>query len=197
MQSDADEDLIQRERTWRTMQIAISCINNIAAYKANWQKIDGVDKLIVDRHFWVLMNGNFLNVAVLDWCKLFAESNGKHHWSCSFKNEWKEQLFARMAMSQSKFKKELGLVNEYRSKFVAHLDDPIAMNYPNTNFMLDSVSYLHDCLKTNFETKRFFVGYYKFAEELYASRIEAAIDEVRFASASKDEFIPHKIQLAD
>ena len=140
------------------------------------------------------MNGNFLDIAVLEWCKLFAEKNGKHHWSCTFKDktEWKKKLFASMDMSQSKFKEELKLVSDYRNKFVAHSDDPVAMNYPYTNFMLKSASYLHDYLKTSSETKRFFVGYYEFAEALYARRIEASIDEVRFALATEDEFIAQR-----
>jgi hypothetical protein len=174
------------------MQIAMSCISNIAAYRANWVKNNGVAELVVDRDFWVRLNGNFLDVAVLEWCKLFADNNGKHHWSCTFKKEWNKQLFAKMGMSQSKFKKELELVSVYRNKFVAHLDDPIAMNYPYTEFMLTSVSYLHDCLKTHSTTKGFFVGYYDSAKTLYERRLEAACDEVRFAVATEDEFIAQR-----
>jgi hypothetical protein len=185
---------MQRDRTLRTMQLAISCISNIAAYRANWHKINGVSKLIVDRDFWVRMNGNFLDVAVLEWCKLFADKSGKHHWSCTFKNKnaWKKDLFENMAMSQTRFKKELKLVSDYRNKYVAHLDDPIAMNYPYTEFMLNSVYHLHDCLKTNAQTKRFFVGNYEYARELFARRIEAANDEVRFSLATENEFIAQR-----
>lgn len=176
------------------MQLAISCISNIAAYRANWHKLNGEDKLVVDREFWVRMNGNFLDVAVLEWCKLFADYKGKHHWSLTFtnKNEWRTKLFESMDVSHSEFKKELELVSQYRNKVVAHLDDPIAMNYPYTNFMLKSASYLHDSLTTHSLAKRFFVSYYDSAKTLYARRFEAACDEVRFATATENEFIAQR-----
>jgi hypothetical protein len=66
------------------------------------------------------------------------------------------------------------------------------MNYPYTMFMLQSVSFLHDSLKNDSKTKRFFVGYYDTAESLYARRVEAAIDEVRFSAATEDEFIAQR-----
>lgn len=185
---------MQRERTLRTMQLAISCVSNIAAYRANWQKQSDKDKLIVDREFWVRMNGNFLDFAVLEWCKIFADFKGKHHWSLTFpnKNEWKKQLFESMDLKPSDFERELKLVSQYRNKVVAHLDDPTPMNYPYTSFMLASASHLHDSLKTHPATKRFFVGYYDSAKTLYERRLEAAFDEVRFAAATEDEFIAQR-----
>jgi hypothetical protein len=29
--------------------------------------------------FWVIINGNFLDIAVLEWCKLFGDTRGKHY----------------------------------------------------------------------------------------------------------------------
>lgn len=185
---------MQRDRTLRTMQLAIGCISNIACYRVNWQKIEGKDKPIIERDFWIRMNGNFLDMAVLEWCKLFADLNGKHHWSCTFANkkEWKLKLFAQMKMSSGQFKNELKLVSDYRNKVVAHLDDPIAMNYPYTEFMLQSTSFLHDCLRNYPMTKRFFVGYYDTAQTLYERRLEAASDEINFARATEEEFIAQR-----
>jgi hypothetical protein len=185
---------MQREKTLRTMQLAISCISNIAAYRANWKDEHGLKTPIVQRDFWIRLNGNFLDMAVLEWCKLFADYKGKHHWSQTFtkEDEWRRALFADMSTTRGKFVKELKLVTQYRNKVVAHLDEPTAMNYPYTMFMLQSVSFLHDSLKNDSKTKRFFVGYYDTAESLYARRVEAAIDEVRFSAATEDEFIAQR-----
>jgi len=176
------------------MQLSISCISNIAAYRANWQTTPSKSKPIIKRDFWIRMNGNCLDMAVLEWCKLFADSNGKHHWSCTFtkKDEWRSGLFKHMGVTRGRFQTELKLISDYRNKYVAHLDDPIQMNYPHTNFMCESASFLHDSLKNDMKTKHFFVGYYYTAESLYARRSEDAIDEVRFANATEDEFIAQR-----
>jgi hypothetical protein len=182
---------MQRDRTLRTMQLTISCISNIAAYRVNWQKVGNESKPIVQRDFWIRMNGNFLDMAVLEWCKLFADFDGKHHWSCTFsrKSNWRKTLFASLNMSSGQFKRELKLVSDYRNKFVAHLDDPIAMNYPYTEFMLTSASFLHDSLRNHTLTKEWFVDYEDTAKTLYERRLEDASDEIKFVSARETEFI--------
>ena len=30
--------------------------------------------------FWVTVNGNFVDQAVLEWCKLLGDKNGQHYW---------------------------------------------------------------------------------------------------------------------
>lgn len=30
--------------------------------------------------FWVNTNGNFLDICVLEWCKLFGDKRGQHYW---------------------------------------------------------------------------------------------------------------------
>lgn len=30
--------------------------------------------------FWITAHGNFLDLATLEWCKLFAERKGNHSW---------------------------------------------------------------------------------------------------------------------
>jgi hypothetical protein len=182
---------MQRERTIRTMRLAISCISNIASYRANWEKINEKNTPIVQRQFWTLLNGNFLDMAVLEWCKLFADSDGKHHWTRTFSSQsnWKSSLFLHMQMSRSQFRNELGLVSKYRNKYVAHLDDPTPMNYPHTEFMLKSVSFLHDSLKNHSKSKEYFIGYYDTSQSLYAKWLEDALDEVNFTKSTEDAFI--------
>ena len=30
--------------------------------------------------FWLTVHGNFVDVCVLEWCKLFGNRHGKYHW---------------------------------------------------------------------------------------------------------------------
>ena len=35
---------------------------------------------IFEGQFWINAIGNFLDICVLEWCKLFGEKRGKHYW---------------------------------------------------------------------------------------------------------------------
>ena len=154
-----DEQLIFEEqiigRTRRTFQLVNYCIANIAAYRVNWKTVDGKRTLRIDLDFWVRANGAFFDMTVIEWCKLFADKNGKHHWSKIFPNyqEWTYQLLQHLEMSEEHYEVELAKIKEYRDKYVAHLDNPRAMNYPLTDFMLKSASYLYDFIRSNEKTK--------------------------------------------
>ena len=50
-------------------------LRNIAFYRAGW---DGTG-VRVSREIWKSANSAFIDIAVLEWCKLFADHGGKHH----------------------------------------------------------------------------------------------------------------------
>lgn len=154
-----DEQLILEEqiigRTRRTFQLVNYCIANIAAYRVNWITIDNKRTLRIDLDFWVRANGTFFDMTVIEWCKLFADKNGKHHWSKTFPNhqEWTHKLLQHLEMSEEDYEVELAKIKDYRDKYVAHLDNPKSMNYPLTEFMLVSASHLYDSIKNSEQTK--------------------------------------------
>ena len=177
-------------RIRRTFQIANHCISNIAAYKANWRKnATNESELVVERDFWKRANGNFLDIAVLEWCKVFSERNGEHHWSRVFKlkQDWMREFCEHMRMSQKEFHTELQRVVKYRNKYVAHLE-PIPMKYPSTDFLLKSVSYLYGKIHTDPRTKEAVIDYGFTATELFTEKFKRATAEVLFAEKHKDEF---------
>ncbi len=64
-------------RRERLRQVKILCchfLRNLAFYKAGWRK----GELIFKDQFWVNANGNFIDVCVLEWCKLFGDKRGQH-----------------------------------------------------------------------------------------------------------------------
>jgi len=173
----------RRERTQRTLTLTQYCISNIAAYRANWKTVNNKRELIIKNDFWVRSNGNFLDAATLEWCKLFADRNGKHHWNKTFKKDWSEKLFNHMNMTSKEFSKKLVKIQQYRNKFIAHLDDPMPMKYPLTEIMLKSSSYLYDNLRTNELTKSSFVGIYDTASEYYEDQYQDYKYEVSLREA--------------
>ena len=174
-----------RERAQRTLTLTQYCIANIAAYRANWKTVNGNKELIIKNDFWIRSNGNFLDAATLEWCKLFADRNGKHHWNRTFKDkkEWSEKFFTHMGMTSKEFSKKLVKIQQYRNKFVAHLDDPMPMNYPLTEIMLRSTSYLYDQLRTNEVSRSFFTGIYETSSEYYEEKLQDYKYEVTLREA--------------
>ena len=170
----------------RVFLLTNHCIANIAAYRVNWQQNENSKEIVIDLDFWVRANGNFLDIAVLEWCKLFAERDGKHHWSKVFKNrqEWSQLFLAHMNLSSKQFHKELSKIKKYRDRYVAHLDDPIPTNYPLTEIMLTSASYLYDALRYDPTTKNYLIGVYDSSAQFYERKFIEYSEEIRLRKSN-------------
>lgn len=185
-EEDEDEEgLTEGERARRVAQLARYCVDNIACYRGGWAP-DGQGKkqLIVKRNFWVRANGNFLDIAVLEWCKLFADTKGKHHFSRVFADAAPilDGLTQALGVDEDGFKALVSAVREYRDKFVAHLDDLWIMNIPATQHLLDGAIYLYDTMCTTDETARHLTGLYPDCKDFYAQRLAEATAEYRRAA---------------
>jgi hypothetical protein len=104
--------------------------------------------------FWLTATGNFLDIAILEWCKLFAETRGKHFWRkvISHHETFQKGLLAELSLSEKGFDDYLNQIRSYRDKFVAHLDSEDAMYIPPLQIALESTVYLFDYLLKNEET---------------------------------------------
>ena len=52
------------------------CVRNIAYFRGGW---DG-NKTKAKGDFWVTLQGNFIQIAILEWMKLFGSRSEDHHW---------------------------------------------------------------------------------------------------------------------
>jgi hypothetical protein len=63
--------------------------------------------------FWRALNGNFIDIAVLEWCKLFGDLKAPHHWSKCVTDQaaFIDGLHGRTDMSSQQFEeyREYGL----------------------------------------------------------------------------------------
>src|ERR1035437_6199957 len=107
----------------RVAILCCHCLSNLAFYKAN-----GKSKL--KGQFWLGANGNFLDIAVLEWCKLFADTRGKHFWrkAISADVSFQEGLLAELGLTETEFEDYVNQVRAYRDKFIAHLDSEEVMH---------------------------------------------------------------------
>jgi hypothetical protein len=86
------------------------------------------------RSFWRETNSSCLDIAILEWCKLFADKNGKHSWRRVIPSEnhdaFERELKTAMNLSSNQCSSYVAGMRAYRDKFIAHLDDDRAMQIP-------------------------------------------------------------------
>lgn len=133
-------------------RVGILCchfLRNLAFYKAGWRK----GELISKDQFWVNANGNFLDICVLEWCKLFGDKRSKHHWRKVITDQvsFFDGLLRAVNLSKVEFERYIDEMRTYRDKFVAHLDDEEVMHPPRLRVARKSVSFLYDYLLANEE----------------------------------------------
>lgn len=136
--------MTRKKRLRRVGILCCHCLRNIAFYKAGWR--DGALKL--DDQFWINVNSNFLDIAVLEWCKLFADSQGKHFWRKVISDPvtfW-HGFLEKLGLHEAGFQEYVKVMRTYRDKFVAHLDTKDTMNIPKLKVSINSTMYLYDYL---------------------------------------------------
>lgn len=121
----------------------------MAYYRAGWRE----RRLIRKSDFWKSINGNCIDIAVLEWCKLFAEPRGLHYWETIVADvpAFEAGLLAAVGpgWSRESFDGYVRHVRKYRDKFVAHLDDELVAHIPSLDDCWKSVHFYHEYLVAN------------------------------------------------
>ena len=103
-------------------------------------------KRVPIRHenFWRRANSNFLDIAVLEWCKVFGKEKEKHYALKVITNpdHFSAELLAKLAISQAEFDIYRNAMLALRDRFIAHLDDDKVMGIPKLDIAVESVSFL-------------------------------------------------------
>ena len=129
-------------RARRALILCCHCLRNLAFYRAGWKH----GHIRVARQFWVNANGNFLDTSVLEWCKLFVEKNGRHHWRTfvSDPDKFYSALLHELKVTDGEFTEYAKTFKQYRDRFVAHLDLDAIMHLPQLGKAYESVVLLYD-----------------------------------------------------
>lgn len=135
-------------RTKKLRRVGKLCchfVRNYAFYKAGW---DDHEFKIKDQ-FWISLNGNFLDICVLEWCKLFGDHKDKHHWKrvMNADSDFKLRMFESLSINQTDLDRINGGFRSYRDKFVAHLDSDEVMHIPKVSEGFDLVRFYYDEIK--------------------------------------------------
>ncbi|VVE56741.1 hypothetical protein PAQ31011_05137 [Pandoraea aquatica] len=133
----------------RLSLLCCHCVRNIAYYRVGFVGEDGTGSLKQPSQFGATVNGDLLDIAVLEWCKLFADRNARHHWKRFVRadddqKQFLSGLLAATGISLEDWKRYLDQMRVYRDKFVAHLDDQQVMNIPTLDGALSSTFFLYE-----------------------------------------------------
>ncbi len=135
----------QHDRVRGVGLLCCHCTRNVAYYRAGW--VD--DVFVSNDDFWRNANSNFLDTSVLEWCKLFDERNGKHHWRTVVPEPagFLAALWEGIGVTEEAFDAHRKEMKTYRDKFVAHLDADRRMQIPRLTLVVDSVVFLYDLVR--------------------------------------------------
>lgn len=125
----------------RSILLCSHFTRNLAYYRAGWK--DG--SLKRDDPFWKTLNSNFLDICVLEWCKLFGDHKDKYHWKniMDYPSKFKQEMFQELNIKQADFDGIWASIKSLRDKFVAHLDNKEIMNIPQFDLALSLVIFFH------------------------------------------------------
>ncbi len=143
---------IQRLR--KTGLLCLHCIRNLAYTKERREELVTPSQ----NQFWRTVDNNFLDMCVLEWCKLFADTNGKHHWEkiITDREKFLTTLFAELGCDQGQFENYIDAMKTYRDKFLAHLDHENTMNIPYLDKARKSVIHLYNYILAHEEIENCF-----------------------------------------
>jgi hypothetical protein len=146
--------LPRREKLRRTVILCCHCARNIAYYRAGWT-IDLATKEkrpLCTSQFYVTVNGNFIDTAVLEWCKLFGDhSNEGHHWRKILEQEEKKKQFGEglykfLGCARKGWNELRDKAIAYRNEFLARLGEEPVGELPFLSYAVRSAIYYHGYL---------------------------------------------------
>lgn len=119
----------KRNKVRKSCLLCLSFVRNCAFYNASYA--DDGSHLVggtvsLSNQFWNTTTGNFLDMAVIEWCKLFGNDQlEKHHWKKVVKDKarYKIQLLKMFEEGEVGWKAYWDGLQTYRNKFAAHLDE--------------------------------------------------------------------------
>jgi len=96
----------------------------------------------------VTARNNFLDTAVLEWCKVLGDPRAKQDWRKSVTDQpgFLERLLAHIGLTEDAFQAYIAEMRTYRDKFLAHLDDENRMDIPSLETAISSAGFLYEYL---------------------------------------------------
>jgi hypothetical protein len=139
---------MDRSKRLRRVLLLVAAFARNLAYLRAMQPVKGRIPKASPWDFWMTLSNNALDAVVLEWCKLFADPNDKHHWSkiVSKPDDFRSELLKHLEVTKGDFDAYQTAMRRYRDKFVAHLDSDEVMDIPDFDLAERSVAFYHSHL---------------------------------------------------
>lgn len=144
-------DTLPRDsRLRRVMICCCAIVRNVAYYNGRW--VRGTP--IFDSNIERTINGNFMDMAVLEWCKLFGETRHEpQHWQrvilcVDQRREFKAGLVKALGCSNGDWNATRRRCLAYRNDFLAHLGSEPTMLTPMLDPVLKSAAHYYEFIRT-------------------------------------------------
>lgn len=126
----ANNAMDANERARRAALVCCHFARNFAYYS-----VLRSSRLLSEAGFWLTVHGNFLDVCILEWCKLFGNKNGEYHWKkvVPDTDAFKRELLSLHGIDDAEFRELWNRIKDYRDDFVAHLEGQETTVVPNVN----------------------------------------------------------------
>ena len=137
--------MTRRERLRRIAILCHNCARNVAYYRAG--RHEGRTVFDEARNIFATINSNFLDIAVMEWCKLFDHGE-EHGWGkvISDGDAFKTGLLTDLGIDEAEWNAYFKKMRTYRDKFLAHLDREKVMYPPQMDIARASVIYYYNYL---------------------------------------------------
>lgn len=132
---------VQRQR--RAIRLCVHSLRNLAYYRAWYEE----GQPHATRNFWVNANGNFIEITLLEWCKVFGDRRGAYNYKKCVDDPDAVHglLLAAVGKSQQEWNDYVDVMRKYRDKFVAHWDEDVdGALLPEMDIAKDSLVFLID-----------------------------------------------------
>lgn len=119
-------------------------VRNVAYHRSLLKQKDNFEQ-----NYWILIFNNFLEIAVLEWCKVFGSNTDTTHWTNHINDEagFRSNLLKRLNLTQPEWDNYWQEMKNYRDKVVAHHEyDPKITNYPDFSHALESCYFYYEIL---------------------------------------------------
>lgn len=149
------------ERLRRCLLLCAHFASNVAYYRA--RRLSG-SVAYPDEDFWDRADGNFIDTAVLEWCKIFGDPRAEHSWQRTVTEPvaFKSAMLGAADMDVAQLDAVIAEFKRYRDKFLAHLDSDFVMQIPH--------------LEPAYRLVRFFYGHVRTKEIDPAACVDAPLD---------------------
>ena len=119
--------MTRRDRLRRVVLLCVHFSRNLAYYRAGHDRLTNASP-----SFWITIDGNFLDMAVMEWCKLFGDQKGRHSWVkvVTDPSRFEAELLSHLGIGPRELEGDVNEMRIYRNKFLAHLDDLPVMDIP-------------------------------------------------------------------